>query len=54
MRRLLRTLVHELGSGRALENARHDHDEVARTLAVIDALVRRIEPAGPVEDRIAA
>ena len=30
MRRLLLSLVHELGTGRALENARREHDEIAR------------------------
>jgi hypothetical protein len=50
MRRLLSltpaNLVHELGSGRALENARRDHDELARMSAVVDALAGRIPPAG--------
>jgi hypothetical protein len=38
-------LLHELGSGRALDNARRDHEELARTTAVIDALAGRLEPA---------
>ena len=56
MRRLLLSLVHELGSGRALENARRDHDEIARTMAIIDALAGRIEAAHPVAggERVAA
>lgn len=65
MRRLLlslHSLMHELGTGRALDNARRDHDEVARTLAVIDALVGRLPAAGSttspavplVEERVAA
>jgi hypothetical protein len=59
MRRLLLSLMHELGTGRALENARRDHEEVARTVAVIDALAGRLAPAAagvpaPVAERVAA
>jgi hypothetical protein len=58
MRRLLLTLMHELGTGRALDNARREHDEVARTTAIIDALAGRLAPAATsaarVEDRVAA
>jgi hypothetical protein len=61
MRRLLLSLMHELGTGRALDNARREHEEVARTLAVIDALVGRLPEAQPVapvaarvEERVAA
>jgi len=42
MQRLLLRLVYEMGTGRALDNARREHDEVAATLAVIDALAGRL------------
>jgi hypothetical protein len=53
MRRLLLTLMHvdlmhELGTGRALDNARREHDEVARTMAIVDALAGRLELPAPV------
>ncbi len=57
MRRLLLSLVHldlmhELGTGRALDNARREQEEVARTMAVIDALVGRLgQPSAPVAAR---
>lgn len=61
MRRLLLSLMHELGTGRALDNARREREEVARTLAVIDALAGRLpvaHAAAPVaarvEERVAA
>jgi hypothetical protein len=53
MRRLLLSLMHELGTGRALDNARREHEEVARTLAVIDALAGRLPAAQPVVARVA-
>jgi hypothetical protein len=37
-------LMHQLGTGRALENATRDQEEVARTMAIIDELVGRLEP----------
>jgi hypothetical protein len=37
-------LVHQLGTGRALDNACRDHIELTVTLAVVDALVGRIPP----------
>jgi len=37
-------LVHQLGTGRALDNARRDHIELILTLAEVDALVGRIAP----------
>ena len=43
-------LVHELGSGRALENARREHEEFERMSAVVDALVGRLEPVAPVAE----
>jgi hypothetical protein len=62
MRRLLLSLIdelmHEIGTGRALDNARHENDEVARTVAVVDALAGRLQPAALVEkmaeERVAA
>jgi hypothetical protein len=47
-------LLHELGTGRALDNARSEQEEVARTVAVIDALAGRLQPAAPVAAPIAA
>ena len=38
-------LLHELGTGRALENARRDREELARMTAIVDALAGRLEPA---------
>ena len=54
MFRLLRSLapanlVHQFGTGRALDNARRDHIELTLTLAEVDALVGRIPP--PAHDR---
>ena len=45
-------LVHQLGTGRALDNARRDHIELTLTLAEVDALVGRIPPAA--DDGVAA
>jgi hypothetical protein len=42
MRRFLMQMVHQLGTGRAVENARREHDETARTLANITALESRL------------
>jgi hypothetical protein len=42
-------LVHRLGTGRALDNARRDHIELMLTLAEVDALVSRLAP--PAGDR---
>jgi hypothetical protein len=53
MRRLLLSLMHELGTGRALDNARREQEEVARTVAIIDALAGRLAPALPVGDPVA-
>jgi hypothetical protein len=38
-------LVHHLGTGRALDNARRDHIELTLLLAEVDAVVARIPPA---------
>jgi len=63
MRRLLLSLMHldlvhelghELGTGRALENARREREEVEQTMAIIDALAGRLDPAGPVRRPVAA
>jgi len=42
---LLRRLIHELGSGRALENACHEVRTTEWTLAVVDALAERVAVA---------
>jgi hypothetical protein len=42
LRRLLLRLTHELGSGRALENAARELHEVARIYDAIDALGLRV------------
>ena len=51
-------LIHEIGTGRALDNARHESDDLSRTMAVVDALAGRLLPATPVEklaeERVAA
>jgi hypothetical protein len=57
MRRLLLSLmpvnlIHELGTGRALENACRERDEVARTMAIVDALAGRLQPATLVEELV--
>lgn len=57
MRRLLLSLmpvnlIHELGTGRALENACSERDEVARTMAIVDALAGRLQPATLVEELV--
>ena len=44
---LLRRLVHELGTGRALENACHDVRTTEWTLAAIDALAARLVVTSP-------
>jgi hypothetical protein len=44
MARWFLRLAHELGTGRALENARREHDETARTYAGIAALESRLAP----------
>ena len=59
MRRLLLSLMpvdlmYELGTGRALENARREHEEVARTMAIVDALAGRLQTAAPVRRPVAA
>lgn len=45
-------LVHQLGTGRALDNACRDHIELTLTLATVDAIVGRIPPAA--DDRVVA
>jgi hypothetical protein len=54
----LHALMHEVGTGRALDKARHEIDEVARTMASVDALAGRLQAATPVgkiaAERVAA
>jgi hypothetical protein len=38
-------VVHHLGTGRALDNARRDQIELTLTLAEVDAIIGRIPPA---------
>jgi hypothetical protein len=38
MRRLLNSLVHHLGNGRAVDNARRERDELTSVLARVDQL----------------
>jgi hypothetical protein len=51
-------LLHELGTGRALDNARREQEDLARTVAVVDALAGRLPAAAPVaanvDERVAA
>jgi hypothetical protein len=42
MHRLFLRLLHELGTGRALENARRERDETAATLAALSLLEARM------------
>ena len=42
MRNWFFRLIHEFGSGRALENARREHDETALTMARLSALEARL------------
>jgi hypothetical protein len=44
-------LVHNLGTGRALDNARRDHIELTLTLAEVDAIIGRIPAAD--DERVA-
>jgi len=46
---LIDDLMHEVGTGRALDNARQENDELARTTAIVDALAGRLRPAAPYE-----
>ena len=50
MRRLIfslmpANLIHEFGTGRALDNTRRELEEVAQTMAIVDALAGRLESA---------
>jgi hypothetical protein len=38
-------VIHDFGGGRALDNAHHEREEVARTAAIVDELAGRLEPA---------
>jgi hypothetical protein len=54
MARWFLRLMHELGTGRALENARREADETARTLAGIARLEARLAALHAAERRAAA
>ena len=54
MARWFLRLVHELGTGRALENARREHEETARTYAGIAALEARLAAPHAAQRRLAA
>jgi hypothetical protein len=43
-------LLHELGSGRALDNARRDREELDRMNAGVDALAGRLDHAAAVAE----
>ena len=45
MRTIVARVVHQLGNGRAVENARREARARARVLAEVDALVRRVAVA---------
>jgi hypothetical protein len=54
-------LLHEFGTGRARDNACRERDELARTMAAVDALAGRLEPTlaavpavATAEERVAA
>jgi hypothetical protein len=47
-------LVHQLGTGRALDNARRDHIELTLTLAEVDAIMGRIAPGADVGGAVTA
>jgi hypothetical protein len=40
-------LLHELGTGRALDNAGREREEITRTAAIVDALAGRLAVAVP-------
>ena len=44
LRRLVHNIVHELGTGRAIENARRERDEYARAMAAVDVLEWMLAP----------
>ncbi len=54
MARWFLRLMHELGTGRALENARREQDETARTLAGIAVLEARLAAVHAAQRRVAA
>jgi hypothetical protein len=51
---LLRRLIHELGTGRALENARRERDETRWTCAAVDAIGRRVGRPDEAKETVAA
>ncbi|HYL52098.1 MAG TPA: hypothetical protein VEZ15_09030 [Acidimicrobiia bacterium] len=54
MTRWFLRLMYELGTGRAVENARREHDEAARTYAGIAALEARVAALYAAQRRVAA
>ena len=54
MARWLLRLMHELGTGRAVENARREQDETARTFAGIAVLEARLAAVHAAQRRAAA
>jgi len=53
MRRLkhrVRRVLHDIGNGRAVENARAEADRTARVFAEVDALAARLDPGGAAAD----
>ena len=54
MTRWFLRLVHELGTGRAVENARREQDETARTFASIAVLEARLAGLHAAQRRLAA
>jgi hypothetical protein len=54
MARWFLRLVHELGTGRAVENARRERDEHARALAGIAVLEARLAALHAASRRLAA
>jgi hypothetical protein len=53
LRRLFLRLTYELGSGRALDNAARELEEVRRIYDAIDAMALRVAPAEPEMPRVA-
>ena len=54
MRRLFLRMMFELGSGRAVENARRERDETAATLAALSVLEARMAAVHAARRSVAA
>ena len=54
MRRIFARLIHELGTGRAVANARRERDETAATLASLAVLESRLAAVHAARRRAAA